>query len=116
MKKIAVITGTRADYGYLRPVLAAIKAHPELKLLLVVTGMHLSHEFGYTVREIEKDGFGIDDRVDMLPDSDTVEAMAASAGKGITGMVKVWGQLKPDIIFLRGKGSSPWLGLSPGLT
>ena len=66
MKKIAVVTGTRAEYGILYPVLRAIEDHPGLQLSLVVTGMHLSHEFGYTVQEIEKDGFKIEAKVDML--------------------------------------------------
>jgi GDP/UDP-N,N'-diacetylbacillosamine 2-epimerase (hydrolysing) len=65
-RKIAVVTGTRAEYGILYPVLKAMEQHPKLQLLLVATGMHLSHEFGYTVQELEKDGFRIDAEVDML--------------------------------------------------
>ena len=56
MRRITVVTGTRAEYGILRSVLRAIEAHPEMQLSLLVTGMHLSHEFGYTVQEIEEDG------------------------------------------------------------
>lgn len=104
MRRIAVVTGTRAEYGILRPVLKAIEAEPELELSLVVTGMHLSREFGYTVKEI---GFKISARVDMLPDNDTLGAMAASVGKGITSMVKAWEQLKPDIIVVLGDRTEP---------
>ena len=57
MRKIAVITGTRADYGILKSVLKEIEANKELQLSLIVSGMHLSSEFGYTIDEIEKDGF-----------------------------------------------------------
>ncbi len=107
MRKVAVVTGTRAEYGILQPVLKAIEAEPKLELSLVVTGMHLSREFGYTVKEIENDGFRISARVDMLPDSDTLAAMAESVGKGITGMVQAWEQLKPDIITVLGDRTEP---------
>lgn len=107
MKKIAVVTGTRAEYGILQPVLRAIEARQGLRLLLVVTGMHLSHEFGYTVGEIEKDGFKISARVDMVPERDTLEAMAESVGIGIIGMAKTWEQLKPDIILVLGDRIEP---------
>ncbi len=107
MKKIAVVTGTRAEYGILQPVMRAIEAQKGLELLLVVTGMHLSNEFGYTVNEIEKDGFKISSRVDMMPGSDTLEAMAESVGTGIIGMAKTWQQLKPDIILVLGDRVEP---------
>lgn len=107
MKKVVVVTGTRAEYGILYPVLRAIETEPELKLLLVVTGMHLSHEFGYTVKEIENDGFEISARVDMLPSCDTLEAMAESVGRGVTGMAQTWERLKPDIILVLGDRTEP---------
>jgi len=107
MKKIAVVTGTRAEYGILHPVLRAIEAHKNLHLLLVVTGMHLSHEFGYTITEIEKDGFQISARVDMVPSDDTLKAMAESVGMGIIGLAKTWEQLKPDTILVLGDRVEP---------
>ena len=107
MRKIVVVTGTRAEYGILYPVLKAVEAEPELRLSLVVTGMHLSHEFGYTVREIERDGFKIDAKVDMLLSSDTPGAMAKSVGVGIIGMAQTWEQLKPDIILVLGDRVEP---------
>ena len=107
MRKIAVVTGTRAEYGILYPVLKAIENHADLKLSLVVSGMHLSHEFGYTAREIEKDGFAIDARVDMLLGSDAPGAMATSIGLGIIGMTQTWEQLKPDIILVLGDRVEP---------
>ena len=102
MRKIAAVTGTRAEYGILRPVLKAIDAHPELELALVVTGMHLLHEFGDTVKEIERDGFKIDARVDMLLASDTLSGMAKSVGLGIFGMAQTWEQLRPHIVLVLG--------------
>jgi UDP-N-acetylglucosamine 2-epimerase len=66
MKKIAVITGARSDYGLLRPVLRRILQRPDLQLQLIVTGMHLSPGFGLTVQMIEADGIPIAQRVDML--------------------------------------------------
>ena len=101
-RKIAVATGTRAEYGILYPVLRAIEAHSRLELLLVVTGMHLSHEFGYTVKEIEGNGFKIDARVDMLLSGDSPESMAKTVGLGILSMAQTWGQLRPDIIVVFG--------------
>jgi len=106
-RKIAVVTGTRAEYGVMKPVLKAIEARPELKLLLVVTGMHLSHEFGYTVNDIEKDGFSISAKIEMLSDSDTLEAMAESAGRGIIGMAQTWEQLRPDVVLVLGDRAEP---------
>ena len=107
MKKIAVVTGSRAEYGILYPVLKAIEAHPDLRLSLVVTGMHLLPEFGYTVREIENSGFKVDARVDMLLGSDTLGAMAKSVGMGIIGMAQTWEQLNPDIILVPGDRGEP---------
>lgn len=107
MRKIAVVTGSRAEYGILYPVLKAIEAKPELELSLVVTGMHLSREFGYTVKEIQNDGFKVDAKVDMLLSSDTPEAMAKSVGLGIIGMAQAWEQFKPYIILVLGDRVEP---------
>ncbi|MFX4736577.1 UDP-N-acetylglucosamine 2-epimerase, partial [Acinetobacter baumannii] len=71
LKKIFAITGTRADFGILVPVLEAIRNEPEWELQLVATGAHLSPEFGNTYLDIEKDGFRIDEKVDMLLSGDT---------------------------------------------
>jgi len=102
MRKIAVMTGTRAEYGILKPLLKAINKHPRLDLALVVTGMHLSKEFGYTIKEIRKDGFRIDARVEMLHAEDTGAAMAKSIGKCIQKMTEVLIRIKPDFLVLLG--------------
>ena len=57
MKNIGILTGTRAEYGLLKPVMQKVEQDKDLNLCLIVTGMHLSEQFGYTYREIEKDGF-----------------------------------------------------------
>ncbi|MBI4333128.1 MAG: UDP-N-acetylglucosamine 2-epimerase (hydrolyzing) [Chloroflexi bacterium] len=110
MRKIAVVTGTRAEYGILLPVLRAIQARPELSLSVVVTGMHLSREFGHTVRDIENDGFPIAAEVDMLLSSDTSEAMAKSVGLGILGMAQTWRHLRPDVVLVLGDRVEPLAG------
>lgn len=102
MRKVAVVTGTRAEYGILKPVLKAIKTHPRLDLALIVTGMHLSKEFGHTIKEIIKDGFKIDAEVKMLHAEDTGAAMAKSAGKCIEKMTEALKRVKPDFLVLLG--------------
>ena len=102
MRKIAVITGTRAEYGLLYWIIKGIHEDPELELQLIVTGMHLSPEFGLTVKEIEKDGFPIVERVEMLLSSDTEVAIATSMGLGMIGFAKVYESLKPDILVVLG--------------
>lgn len=101
-RKVVVVTGTRADYGIYYSVLKAIEKHPDLELSLVVTGMHLSPEFGNTVREIEKDGFKIDATVDMLLSADTGSAIAKSVGIGLMGMAQAFEALNPDIMVVLG--------------
>jgi UDP-hydrolysing UDP-N-acetyl-D-glucosamine 2-epimerase len=102
MRKIAVVTGTRAEYGLLYWVIKEIQEAPELELQLIVTGMHLSHEFGLTVQEIEKDGFQIAEKVEMLLSSDTDTAITTSMGLGIIGFAKAYERLRPDILLVLG--------------
>jgi GDP/UDP-N,N'-diacetylbacillosamine 2-epimerase (hydrolysing) len=101
-KKICVITGTRADYGLLRWVMHGIKDSTELTLQLVVTGMHLSPEFGLTYREIEHDGFHIDRKVELLISSDTSVGIAKSIGIGCIGFSDALNELRPDLILVLG--------------
>lgn len=97
-----MVTGTRADYGLLYWVLQKIHEDSELILQLVVTGMHLSPEFGLTVQEIEADGFPISERVEMLLSSDTEVGISTSIGLGVMGFARAFSQLKPDILVLLG--------------
>jgi UDP-N-acetylglucosamine 2-epimerase (non-hydrolysing)/GDP/UDP-N,N'-diacetylbacillosamine 2-epimerase (hydrolysing) len=114
LRKVAVVTGTRAEYGILYPVLKAIEAKPELELSLVVTGMHLSHEFGYTINEIKRDGFRVDAKVRMHSKSDTLTAMAKAVGLGIVGMSRTWERLRPDIILVLGDRAEPFAAAISG--
>ena len=102
MRKIAVVTGSRAEYGHLYWIIRGIHEDPELELQLIVTGMHLSPEFGLTVKEIEKDGFPIADKIEMLISSDTETAIATSMGLGMIGFAKAYERLKPDILVVLG--------------
>ena len=102
MRKICIITGTRAEYGLLRWVMQGIKDDPELTLQIIATGMHLSPEFGLTYRQIEQDGFQIDRMVEMLTSSDTAVGIAKSMGLGLIGFADALNELKPDVIVVLG--------------
>ena len=101
-RKICVITGTRAEYGLLRWVMQGVKDDHELTLQIIVTGMHLSPEFGLTYREIEQDGFHIDRKVEMLTSSDTPVGIAKSMGLGLIGFADALNELSPDLILVLG--------------
>jgi len=101
-RKIAVVTGTRAEYGILKPILKKIDSNSKLDLYLIVVGMHLSEEFGYTIKEIEKDGFRIYAKLDTLNKEDTGAGMARYIGNTIIEISKVLENLKPDILLLLG--------------
>ena len=102
MKKICIVTGTRAEYGLLRWVMEGINKSSLLELQLIVTGMHLSPEFGLTYKEIEKDGFMIDWKVDMLLSSDTSSGITKSIGLGIIGFADALKDLNPDLLLILG--------------
>lgn len=102
MRKICVITGSRAEYGLLSGLMRAIHEDEELQLQVIATNMHLSPEFGLTYREIEKDGFTIDKKVEMLLSSDTPNATAKSVGLGTIGFADAYEDLKPDMIVVLG--------------
>jgi GDP/UDP-N,N'-diacetylbacillosamine 2-epimerase (hydrolysing) len=101
-RKICVITGSRAEYGLLRWVMQGIADAPDAVLQVVATGMHLSPEFGLTYREIERDGFHIDRKVEMLTSSDTPVGVAKSMGLGLIGFADVFADLSPDLIVVLG--------------
>ncbi len=101
-RNICVVTGTRAEYGLLRSVIQRIKDSTYLDLQLIVTGMHLSPEFGLTVQEIQADGISIDRKVEMLLSSDTSVAITKSMGLGMIGMADALTELNPDLLLLLG--------------
>jgi len=102
MKKVCVVTGSRAEYGLLYPILKEIKNCQELSLQLVATTMHLSNEFGSTYRQIEKDGFKIDEKIDSLSQLDLNTSMAKSSGMTTTLLADCFERLNPDIVLLLG--------------
>ena len=102
MKRICVITGTRADYGLLHWVMEGIRDSQHLELQVVATGMHLSPEFGLTYLAIEKDGFQINRKLEMLLSSDTPAGITKSMGLGMIGFADVLTELKPDILLVLG--------------
>ena len=102
MKKVCVLTGTRAEYGLLKPLIKKINNDAELQLQLVVTGMHLSSEFGLTYKEIERDGFGITERNEMLLSSDTPNGITKSVGLGTIGFADIFTRIIPDMVVILG--------------
>lgn len=101
-RKICAVTGTRAEYGLLYFLLQGISRSDDLELQLIVTGAHLSPEFGLTWREIEKDGFRIDKKVEMLLSADTPSSISKSMGLGLIGFSDALNDLKPDMLILLG--------------
>jgi len=101
-RRLGVVTVSRSDYGHLRPVLEAIRRAPDLELLLSVAGMHLEPRFGDTVQEIEADGFAIAERVRMLEDGDSPEAVAAATGRGVEGFARAFARHRPDLLLVLG--------------
>jgi GDP/UDP-N,N'-diacetylbacillosamine 2-epimerase (hydrolysing) len=114
-RKICIITGTRADYGLLRWVMQGIKDDHALTLQIIATGMHLSPEFGLTYQAIEKDGFYIDRKVEMLTSSDTSVGIAKSMGLGLIGFADALHELQPDLIVVLGDRFEIFSAVSAGL-
>lgn len=102
MRKICVVTGTRAEYGLLRPLIKKIDEDLELELQLIVTGMHLSPEFGLTYDEIIKDGFKITEKIEILLSSDTPIGISKSMGLAMISFSEVFERLNPDMIIILG--------------
>lgn len=101
MRKICVITGTRAEYGLLCYLMSAIEADPSLELQIIATGMHLSPEFGLTYKEIEKD-FTITKKIEMLLSSDTPVGISKSMGLAQISFAESFEELKPDLVVVLG--------------
>ncbi len=100
-RKICVVTGTRAEYGLLYWLMKGIEKEKSLELQLIVTGMHLSPEFGLTYTEIEKD-FKIDKKIEMLLSSDTPIGIAKSMGLAQISFAEAYDELKPDLLVVLG--------------
>lgn len=101
-RRICVVTGSRAEYGLLYWILREIETSAELELQLAVTGTHLSRAFGLTYRQIEADGFRIDEKVDMELVDDSEAAVSASLGKAVIGFAGALDRLKPHVLLILG--------------
>lgn len=101
-RKICVVTGTRAEYGLLYWLMKEIQADNALELQIIATGAHLSPEFGLTYKTIERDGFVIDEKVEMLLSGDTPTAITKSMGLGLIGFADGLNRLKPEVMVLLG--------------
>jgi UDP-hydrolysing UDP-N-acetyl-D-glucosamine 2-epimerase len=99
---ICVVTGSRADYGLLQPVMAELRDDGAFELSVVATGTHLAPEFGQTSREIEADGFRIDARVEIITPDDTGVGVAKSMALALSGLADAFAALKPDFVLLLG--------------
>ena len=100
-RKILYVTGTRADYGLMKSVLENINNHPMLELEVAATGMHLMEGFGYTINEVESDGYKVH-KIDSVYEEDNKESMAIFIGKFIQKFTKKIKEIKPDIIIVLG--------------
>ena len=102
MRKICVFTGTRAEYGLLYWLMKDIQASATLELQVIVSGMHLSPEFGETWKQVEQDGFNIDAKVEMLLSSDTAVGVVKSMGLGVIGFADTLDRLRPSALVVLG--------------
>lgn len=99
---VAIFTGTRAEFGLFKPLLDCLKKDPVFNVRLLVTGTHLSPEFGKTIQQIEQDGFAIDEKVEMLLSSDSEIGVIKSMGLALIGYSEALQRLKPDILMVLG--------------
>lgn len=104
MRKICVITGTRAEYGLLSRLMKMIKDDGDTVLQVIATNMHLSKKYGNTYKEIEADGFVIDKKVPIIDESapDSPHTTIASMSKAMSGFAEAFDSLKPDLIVILG--------------
>lgn len=102
LRKIAVVTVARSDFGIYQPVLKQLRNHPDVVVKLIVAGMHWSRGFGETWREIEDAGFEVDERVEMTLDSDFPNGVAQSMALGMAAFGNVFSRMRPDILLVLG--------------
>ncbi len=101
-KKIWVITGSRAEYGLLKPLIKRIKKGGRFKLEIIVTGQHLVSQYGLTFREIEKDGFSISKKVKILSAGDSDRSVTQSVALGVSKFGKIFSKERPDLLIVLG--------------
>ena len=99
-RKVTIFTGNRAEYGLQYPIIKAISEHPGLDYYLLVSGAHLQEDFGYTMKEIEKDGFRVFSEVRLDMKQDTVFATAQAIGSGVVNIGRILNEIRPDLHFV----------------
>ena len=102
MKKLVIVTATRAEYGLLAPIIKKLQKNDNVEVRLAVTGAHLSPEFGMTVKEIEADGIAIDKKIEILMSSDTPVGISKSMGLAIISFAEYFAESKPDALMVLG--------------
>lgn len=102
MKRISILTATRAEYGLLKPIIQKLMQVSEFDVRVVATGAHLSPEFGLTYKEIEKDGINIDEKIEILLSADTPSAISKSMGLAMISFADYFDRLKPDLLLVLG--------------
>ncbi len=102
MKRLTVLTGTRADFGLLSPIIKKLSSYDDLEILIAATGSHLSPEFGYTVSEIEAAGIPVDKKVEILLSSDTPAGISKAMGLAMIGFADYFEDRKPDALLVLG--------------
>ena len=102
IEKICIVTGSRAEYGLLKWLIKDIEKIEKIEIILIATGSHLSHQFGLTINEIFKDGFNVNEKVDILLSSDTSSSISKSVGLGVIGFADKFERYKPDLLLILG--------------
>jgi len=97
-KNVCIITGTRAEYGLLKPLIDEFINDDFFEVQIIATGMHLSPEFGLTYKDIEKDGLKIDEKIEILLSSDTPIGISKAMGLGMISFSEAYERLKPDLL------------------
>lgn len=102
MKRVCIVTATRAEYGLLKPIILKLQAQNNLEVRVVATGMHLSPEFGMTCQEIEQDGILLDRKIEILLSADTSSAISKSMGLAMISFADYFSERKPDLLIVLG--------------
>lgn len=115
MRKICIVTGTRAEYGLLSPLIRAVHEDPDMELQLLVTGMHLSPEFGNTWTQIRDEGFPIAKKIEMLLSSDTAVGISKSNALAMISFAEALDELQPDIMLVLGDRTETFAAVQAAL-
>lgn len=114
MRKIAFLTGSRGEWGYIRPIIKLIDKDPDMDYQIVATHMQLLPEFGMAVNEIERDGFEVHERLYMTLDGYTNQTMTKSLGLLLIELTTSLTRLKPDLLLLAGDRGEQLMGAIAG--